>query len=421
MARIHNALFAMETTAVDLAGAENAEATMQWLDSQEDRDQLHEDDIDKYGENLNLSPGGIVRWRVRQVKTPVPEQPFRFADLPPELRNRIAELALYHSENEGIISPACFNSHANGIATAAYVAGRWRTGRLVRSNFGGDLDSQAQDVDHGFKELVRFEEDSKSGPSDYDLTEAEQCSGLLQPYDFFYEGSLKSGANFNFIHGHVCSYLCLLQPALTLVSRQLRADSLSLFYALNEFGLMVVPQIKLNKSELNNNSRLARSLRVGDKRPMAVNFWRAIGDTNLRSIKLFALSLGTDCDLQISSSLSGPVELDIARAPLDDKQHQRATQLQEPNPADQYYKRKLKLLKKKIDEIEKNRAERKAENLAFTQLMAEGGVCVQNIERAFSSFVFEADWVAKLKSMPRVTLEEQAAVEARCAMMFPYW
>ncbi|KAK5717125.1 hypothetical protein LTR15_009014 [Elasticomyces elasticus] len=406
-----HASFAMQMMTANLPKVKEAEHSPgHHPGTQEYRDQLHLDDIEKYGNYLNLSPGDVVPWRARQVNTSVPEQPFRFADLAPELRNRIAELVLYHTENEGVISSACHNSTDSDISTIVHVNGKWRTGRLVRSNFGGDLDSQAQNISHGIRERVRLEESSKLGPSDYDLTEAEQCSGLLQPYDFFFDGNIRAGIDM--VYGH---------PALTRASRQLRKENLPLFYSTNEFRVMMRPLIRTSTAAntVGTLYTLGKKVQLCKKLPMAVNFWRAVGDTNLRNMKLFTLSLWKDCDLCVSNSSSGGAQLDIRRSMPDTGGH--IAQLKGLNPADPYHHDRVRQLRSQIDSMDKDKVERKAQNLAFAQLIEEGGLCVQTIERALLSFGFKADWVAQLKYTPRVTLAEQAAMDVRWALMFPCW
>ncbi|KAK4894700.1 hypothetical protein LTR27_007088 [Elasticomyces elasticus] len=249
---------------------------------------------------------------------------------------------------------------------------------------------------------------------DYDLTKSEQCSGLLQRYDFFYDKN-----EIIVTHGHVCSYLCLLQPALTLVNRLLRVETLSLFYATNEFRLMVAPQTVPNKSEDDAAFYRSEKLRVGDKRPLAVSFWRAVGDTNLRNIKLFALSLSKDCDLCILNSPYDQAQLEIRKVMPDVERH--TALLQGLDRTDPRYDAKVMLFENRFEKKIKECAEQDAKNIAYAQTMVEGGFCVQNIERALSSFAFKADWVARLKSTSRVTLAEQAAMDVRWALMFPCW
>ncbi|KAK3658390.1 hypothetical protein LTR56_001801 [Elasticomyces elasticus] len=381
------------------------------LDTQEHRNELYLDDINKYGNHLNLSPGDVVPWRARQVKTPVPEQPFRFADLAPELRNRIAELVLYHVENEGIISPACFGSDKDDLSSA-YVNGEWRAGMLVRSNFGGDLRSQFHNIGHESRDRIRVEENSKSGPSEYDMTETEQCSGLLQPYDFFHE--VTDQANVNDACGHICSYLCLLQPALTLVSRQMRTDNLAIFYSINEVQIMLAPQGGPTEEEIiearSVGTKCYLPLRL--KRPLAVEIWRAIGDTLLRTMKVLALSLANDCTLRFVNDSAGCARLEIERHEQGARTRLKVERYLAIGLSPNDFPEHLR------DAIVADAAKRAAENLAFEEVVREGGLCVQIIEHALRHFDMKGDWVPELQHESRVSAEEQAGIDARWAKTF---
>ncbi|KAK4950378.1 hypothetical protein LTR10_011359 [Elasticomyces elasticus] len=386
------------------------------LGSQEQRDQLHARDIRHYGAALTLLPGDGVPWRTRRITNPVPEQPFRFTDLPSELRNQIYDLALCHYENDGVISPACYSACAtNETSSIVFVQGAWRSGDLSRSNFGDDVSLRAHGLDQKFKDRSLLEDNSKLGPSDFDLTKAEQRSGLLEPHDIFsYEDqSDKDPAKHGFkcLHGHVCSYMCLLQPALTRASRQLRTECLPLFYSTNESRLML---------NVNPNMDAANPRATKDIHPLAVKFWRTVGDTHLRTMKTFVLSLGEQCTLHFTTLPAGSFQAQLNRENLSARSRTKKAELMVSNALDEKW----------VTHFTKETAEREVEDLAFVQWVTEGGLCVQNIEQALVLFDY-SEWTPcrhwhSRKWIPyarlrRMTVEEQAAMEARQMDVKTFW
>lgn len=200
--------------------------------------------------------------------------PFRFTDLPPELRNRIYDLALFHSDNHGIVaaSPAI-----PGVQTTVYFDGKWQKAVLIRN------DGNRKQLDH----LLEYTMDPMAvlkhlNPSPDPDAEGFACHELYPthlPNDgeehFFY---LDSSNSLQVVDGHVCGLKCLRQPTLTLTNSQIRSECLGLFYESNEFDL--------NFSSLGHQdlwTRLQKLLPV-------IKWWRSTGDTHLRRIPTFRLT-----------------------------------------------------------------------------------------------------------------------------------
>ena len=76
----------------------------------------------------------------------------------------------------------------------------------------------------------------------------------------------------NHTSGHYSRLDCLLQPPITYVNRQIRAESLSLFYQINKFHFEL------------DNFVLNRPRDRQNETKIPPDWWRAIGDHNLRSI-----------------------------------------------------------------------------------------------------------------------------------------
>lgn len=78
--------------------------------------------------------------------------------------------------------------------------------------------------------------------------------------------------NAKFFRGHACTKACLLQPAISRISRQLRYETLPIFYGINKIHI----------------DATAFSY-VGSDPGTPADWWRVIGDTNLRMIKSLRL------------------------------------------------------------------------------------------------------------------------------------
>ncbi|KAK5744544.1 hypothetical protein LTR17_001938 [Elasticomyces elasticus] len=179
-----------------------------------------------------------------------------FLDLPPELRNRINTLIVRHEENGNIISPYG-DAGRNGAIVC--IIGQWQEGTLrderpTRTSRQVDLASLITSAALG--QPLSREEPEEEQP---DLPAGYKHFACKDPEDCVYEG-------------HVCDKTCLLAPPLTRVNRQLRSESLSLFYSVNTFRFML------------DTILTDQSLALPSK------YWRCIGDTNLRNITHFSVS-----------------------------------------------------------------------------------------------------------------------------------
>ena len=76
---------------------------------------------------------------------------------------------------------------------------------------------------------------------------------------------------------HICSPAYLLQPALTRASRQVREEALTVFYRCNRSDLEVS-----NFFMLEHHGILRSHM---DITRMPIDWWRSIGDTNLRALR----------------------------------------------------------------------------------------------------------------------------------------
>lgn len=157
------------------------------------------------------------------------QQPTTFLSLPGEIRNTIYAFALRHDENDGVTSPVAPENKrsdvlVNGIMTI--VDGR-----------------------DAFLALTDVVSDAFSADYRWHIVDT----------------SVKPATTTRF-HGHMCTIACLLQPALTRVSSQVRSESVALFYDVNKFHFEAYTfNITTSKSPK--------------------DWWRGIGDSNLRHIK----------------------------------------------------------------------------------------------------------------------------------------
>ena len=81
----------------------------------------------------------------------------------------------------------------------------------------------------------------------------------------------------NHLNNHFCTLDCLQQPALTQVNQQIRGETLQIFYAINRF------HVEMGNFHLNDHYTYRAEFRS------PADWWRAIGDINLRLIHDFTL------------------------------------------------------------------------------------------------------------------------------------
>ncbi|KAK6442920.1 hypothetical protein LTR95_000798 [Oleoguttula sp. CCFEE 5521] len=157
--------------------------------------------------------------------------------LPPELRNRITELAVYHSETHGIISPRPF-----ALRKHRYVSLIKGVRAASASSLISSLPFDAKDSD---PEVSLYYNDNDDG---------HRC----------------------FVQS------CLHQPSLTRVCRQLRAEVLPVFYGIHHFHI----ELDQFRNSTNNSRRAFNN---------SIDGWlRSIGDTNLRYIRRFTMAAPVD-------------------------------------------------------------------------------------------------------------------------------
>ncbi|KAK3644964.1 hypothetical protein LTR56_009351 [Elasticomyces elasticus] len=280
-------------------------------------------------------------------------QPFRFLDLPPELRNRISELVVQHAQNDKIISPA---HQLYSGKVHAYVHSKWEEGELtdqrpvhdgsiilniVRYVLRLPLGSLSySNLWHGSFSYIasqnptatadgkRFQwrkypsdesdegEDGEEGEEGEEGEQSEQSeqSAQSEQSEQSEQGGEERESEENdeddgepaddddgeiefdeCVHeGHVCNKACLFEPALARVSRQMRTESLGIFYGNNSFHFLV-------------NTRACVP-------ELPVRFWRGIGDTSLRMIKNFNITTTTvpPFDLQVSTKSDKTPDVRVA-------------------------------------------------------------------------------------------------------------
>lgn len=176
--------------------------------------------------------------------------------LPAELRDMIYATTLYHDENAGHIAPV----HPD-----------WKTSDSGR--------------EHNFRTLINGESRTISFFRQLDTSPYGQTDWNSRYEDFpelRYSDILTSNCEVNAymknigededkkvpFSGHVCSPACLVQPALTRVSRQLRDEALPVFYRCNK--------VYFDASTFFFSKDILR---------MPVNWWRGIGNSNLRALR----------------------------------------------------------------------------------------------------------------------------------------
>ena len=83
---------------------------------------------------------------------------------------------------------------------------------------------------------------------------------------------------------HLCTLDCLVQPPLTFVSRQVRTETLPIFYGVNKFHIEM------------SNFIVAMTYQWLSRTRSPADWWRAIGDSNLGNIDRLNVFGQCDCD-----------------------------------------------------------------------------------------------------------------------------
>ena len=140
--------------------------------------------------------------------------------LPPELRNRIWEMVVFHEPTGGVICPLQ-DAHGtvragHGVACSPYL---YHNSMTFTSDARFKISRSQLELPSWFRpNSAQF----RGGPAaDLKMEELEER----------WKSSPIVTAN------HFCSLDCLLQPAITLVNRQMRRESLAMFYHVNVFHL----------------------------------------------------------------------------------------------------------------------------------------------------------------------------------------
>ena len=101
------------------------------------------------------------------------------------------------------------------------------------------------------------------------MNSAEQTEKMLEAKRYFRRWEKTA----NRTSDHYCTLKCLLQPPITYVNRQVRAESLSLFYQINKIHFEL-DNFVLKGYHVRHNGMV-----------IPADWWRAIGDDNLRLVR----------------------------------------------------------------------------------------------------------------------------------------
>lgn len=169
--------------------------------------------------------------------------------MPAEIRTAIFELVVFHAESDGVIAPTPDTLEEDSMT---FIAGeRMMIGKYKQ-----------------YKRPVPFL--SSRGNPDQDPEKAYDAE--LKRYKDLFNKSTNRRCN------HLCTLDCLAQPGLTIVNRQLREETLPIFYNINRFHF-----------EMSNFTRPGH-WKPDSRSP--IDWWPAAGDTNLRSIRSMTLISG---------------------------------------------------------------------------------------------------------------------------------
>ncbi|KAK4555314.1 hypothetical protein LTR86_007611 [Recurvomyces mirabilis] len=207
--------------------------------------------------------------------------------LPAELRDRIYELALYHHENAGVISPSiAIKSH--GATTKVSTAGVCHDVTYLNCYQipAADLSTFLQQA-LAANLVTQKAMDRYLGAGDPAVKQtalrllimAANAKSREQSGDpmFVYHDD---NDVLHIYTGHRCTRKCLLQPSLTRLNRAIRAEALSVFYSCN-----------------------AIEMRDGAVNPwQAARWWRKVGDTNLRSMESLLVSPRDGVELRFENN-----------------------------------------------------------------------------------------------------------------------
>ena len=194
--------------------------------------------------------------------------PLTLLSLPPELRNRIWEMAVYHEATDGVICPL------------QDVHGQLEAGTGTRGDVYKYIDSTV------LLSGVRFKVSKREPQYPWQSLVPEMQysnSPEVRTTDAMREIWDKSAVA---RHRHFCTLNCLLQPAITRTCRQIRAETLAMFYTVNAFHI-----------EMDNFALVSRSTRPHVRATeqlwnlrSPIEWWRAVGNVNLRHICRFSIA-----------------------------------------------------------------------------------------------------------------------------------
>ena len=162
--------------------------------------------------------------------------------LPAELRSRILKFVVYHEETGGIISPSpdyVYTKFVTLISGQRFVV--FDVGQGTQPDMPDDTHIPTQNGGNQYPRLKKMWEDSP-----------------------------------NVAYGHFCKLDCLVPPTISCVNKQLRSESLSIFYGMNRF------HIELANFEL--TKEMCNTKREGLTRAPC-DWWRTIGDSNLNLVR----------------------------------------------------------------------------------------------------------------------------------------
>lgn len=250
--------------------------------------------------------------------------------LPGEIRNLIYEYALIHHKNKGVIAPIMTKNDDIHLAMRPEldtIVNGERRRVLCRQ----DIANLAKFALPSLLPTGRYEFDHlthlANGGSKDDI-----CGFLMERNEI--TGTVEITKPFI---AHLCTTQCLLQPAITRVSRRIREEALPVVCGVNEFYLDLVRQY--------SGSRATTTAIIA--------WWRAIEDTNLRMIK--KLYIKDKNVFGLALKLTWRSQTNLKKLTVD---------LSDPDDSDTAY-------------LEQEASE------AFEQI-EEGGIFVRGIERILS-------------------------------------